>query len=361
MTPTRRRTGLIPGWLSLALAVTFVLSGIAVSFFAFLTIEAVVAAAQQPFNPLDEAAESAAATALPPLPQDGVAPIATLPPGEPTPTPLPVFGDADEERINVLLMGIDRRPGEPFISRTDTMMVLSVNRRDNTASLLSIPRDLYVVIPDRGRDRINTAFVYGAQGNNPAGGAQLAMATVEYNLGINVDHYFMVDFNAFIEVIDTLGGITVEVPYDINDPTFPDMNYGYDPLYIPAGTHQFDGYTALRYARTRHQDSDFHRAQRQQQVLMAIRDKALSLGIDDLILRAPLLYQQIHDGIRTDLSLEQLIQLANIAKGIPSENINRAVLDHNYVTSYTTPGGASVLVLINESAAPLIAELFYDN
>jgi LCP family protein required for cell wall assembly len=357
----RRRSGLIPGWLSLALAVTFVLTGIAVSFFAFLTIEAVVAAAREPFNPLEEAAAAAAATVLPPLVQDGVAPVATLAPGEPTPTMIPAFGDSEDERINVLLMGIDRRPGEPFISRTDTMMLLSVNRQENTASLLSIPRDLYVVIPDRGRDRINTAFVYGAQGNNPAGGAQLALATVEYNLGVNVDHYFMVDFNAFIDVIDTLGGITVEVPYDINDPTFPDMNYGYDPLYIPAGAHEFDGYTALRYARTRHQDSDFYRAQRQQQVLMAIRDKALGLGIDDFILRAPILFQQIHDGIRTDLSLEQLVQLANIAKSIPSENINRAVLDHNYVTSYTTPGGASVLVLINESAAPLIAEMFYDN
>jgi polyisoprenyl-teichoic acid--peptidoglycan teichoic acid transferase len=240
------------------------------------------------------------------------------------------------------------------------MMLLSVDTEDNTASLLSIPRDLYIVIPDRGRDRINTAFVYGAQGNNPAGGAQLAMATVAYNLGVPVEHYFMVDFQAFTGVIDTLGGITVEVPYNINDPLYPDMNYGYDPLYIPAGAQHFDGQTALKYARTRHQDSDFHRAQRQQQVLMAIRQAVVNQGIDDMILRAPLLYQQFRDGVRTDLSIEQLIQLATSFKNIPAENINRAVLDHDYVTSYTTPGGAAVLVLINERAAPLIAELFYD-
>ncbi len=360
MSPQRRSSGILPGWLSLALAVAFVVTGVAVSLFAFLTIEAVVAAARQPFNPLEEAAQTAAATELPPLLQEGVPEVATLPPGEPTPTPVPITGLTDEGRFNVLLMGIDRRPGEPFISRTDTMMLLSVDTDENTASLLSIPRDLYVVIPDRGRDRINTAFVYGAQGNNPAGGAQLAMATVAYNLGVPVEHYFMVDFQAFTGVIDTLGGITVEVPYNINDTLYPDMNYGYDPLFIPAGTHHFDGQTALKYARTRHQDSDFHRAQRQQQVLMAIRQAVVNQGIDDMILRAPLLYQQFRDGVRTDLSIEQLVQLAGTFRNIPGDSIHRAVLDYEYVTSYTTPGGASVLVLINERAAPLIAKLFYD-
>lgn len=360
MSPQRRSTGILPGWLTLALAITFVITGIAVSLFAFLTIEAVVAAAREPFNPLEGAAQAAAATVLPPLVQEGAVEVATLAPGQPTPTVMPSLGLSQEGRFNVLLMGIDRRPGEPFISRTDTMMLLSIDTEDNTASLLSIPRDLYVVIPDRGRDRINTAFVYGAQGNNPAGGAQLAMATVAYNLGVPVEHYFMVDFQAFTGVVDTLGGITVEVPYNINDPLYPDMNYGYDPLYIPAGTHHFDGQTALKYARTRHQDSDFHRAQRQQQVLMAIRQAATSQGIDDLILRAPILSQQFRDGFRTDLSLEQLVQLGRIAMNIAPESINRAVLDHDYVTSYTTPGGAAVLVLINERAAPLIAELFYD-
>lgn len=360
MSKQHRSTGIVPKWLSIALAVTFVITGIAVSLFAFLTIEAVVAAAREPFNPLEVAAAAAAATVLPPLVQEGVVEVATLPPGEPAPTMVPSIGSLPEGRFNVLLMGIDRRPGEPFISRTDTMMLLSIDTDENTASLLSIPRDLYVVIPDRGRDRINTAFVYGAQGDNPAGGAQLAMATVAYNLGVPVEHYFMVDFQAFTGVIDTLGGITVEVPKDIYDPLYPDMNYGYDPLYIEAGTHEFNGYTALKYARTRHQDSDFHRAQRQQQVLLAIRQKVVNQGIDDMILKTPVLYQQFRDGVRTDLSLEQLIQLANFTKTIPAEKINRAVLDHEYVTSYTTPGGAAVLVLINERVAPLIEELFYD-
>jgi len=229
-----------------------------------------------------------------------------------------------------------------------------------SASLLSIPRDLYVVIPGHGRDRINTAFVYGSGGNDPAGGAALAMQTVSYNLGVPIDHYFMVDFNAFIGTIDTLGGIDVYVPYDINDPTYPDMNYGYDPLFIPAGQHHFDGATALKYARTRHQDNDFYRAERQQQVILALRSRILGLGAAELIRQGPTLYGRIREGIRTDMSVEQMLQLAQVAKDVSDDNLRNEVLDLNYVVTHTTEAGASVLVLINEAAAPLIEALFYD-
>lgn len=349
----------IPTWLSLLLSVTFVITGIIVSIFAFLTVEAVLAAARQPLNPLEAAAIEASGTELPPLVQEGAIPTSV--PNEPTPTPIPeVEGLRDDERITVLLMGIDRRPGEPFISRTDSMMLISVNPADDTVSILSIPRDLYVVIPGRGRDRINTAFVYGSQGNNPPGGAALAMQTVEYNLGVPVDHYMMVDFAAFIRGVDAIGGIDVEVPFEIYDPQYPDMNYGYDPLHIPAGMQHFDGELALKYARTRHQDNDFYRARRQQQVLMAVRSKLLSLGAGEMLRQAPFLYRQLEEGVRTDLSLEQMLRMATTLKDIPSENIRSEVLDHNYVTGYRTEGGASVLILINEKASPLLQELFYN-
>lgn len=356
----KNRSTLLPTWLSLLLSVVFVITGIVVSVFVFLTAEAVLAAARRPFNPLEEAAIDAASTELPPLVQEGAVPTSS--PDEPTPTSIPIVaGDLEnDERITLLMMGIDRRPGEPYISRTDTMMLLSFNPRTDVISVLSVPRDLYVVIPGRGRDRINTAFVYGAQGNNPAGGAELAMQTVEYNLGVPVDHYLMVDFSAFIRAVDALGGIDVDVPYDIYDPDFPDMDYGYDPLYIPAGPHHFDGLTALKYARTRHQDNDFYRARRQQQVLLAVRSKALSLGPAEMLRQAPFLYRQLEDGIRTDMSLEQILTLANALKDIPEDNIKSAVLDTEYVVGHRTAGGASVLVLINEKAAPLIQELFYD-
>ena len=295
------------------------------------------------------------------LEQEGPALVPVLVPGEPSPTIIPTSAAlVSDERTNILVMGIDRRPGESFISRTDSMMLISVDPEDEKAAILSIPRDLLVMIPGHGRDRVNTAYVYGSTGNNPAGGAALAMRTVEYNLGIHIDHYVLVDFSAVTKGIDTLGGIQVYVPVEINDPTFPDMNYGYDPLYIPAGSQQMDGRTALKYARTRHVDNDFGRAARQQQVLLAARDKALGLGIASLLARAPDLYKRVEQGIRTDLSLEQLVELSRTASGITSENIRNEVLDGNYVSPFITDQGAQVLVLDLDKGTPFIRSLFYD-
>ena len=262
--------------------------------------------------------------------------------------------------MNILLMGIDRRPGEAFVSRTDSMMVISINPETDSASILSIPRDLYVQIPNYGQDRINTALVYGSREGDYLDGAALAMQTVSSNLNIPIHHFVLVDFGAFVRIIDILEGIDVEVPYDINDSLYPDMDYGYDPLYIPAGLHHFDGQTALKYARTRHADSDFNRAYRQQQVLFAARAQALNLGFGELLLRAPSLYREVEDGIRTDLSLEQILRLAKTVGDIPSANLRNAVLDQDYVSSYRTPGGASVLLLNVDAALPMIQDLFSD-
>jgi LCP family protein required for cell wall assembly len=354
----RANQSILPAWLGYALSVAFVFSSIAVVIFAYLTFQVIW---NRPLNPVEQAAVEVAGIGLQ-LDQSGPPPVPTLLAGQPTPTLIPTMEPwQGAERINLLMMGIDRRPGEAFISRTDSMMIVSINPTQKTASILSVPRDLYVVIPGRGRDRINTAFVYGSTGNNPAGGAALAMQTVEYNLGVDIDHYVLVDFSAVINGIDALGGVDVYVPSDISDPTYPDMYYGYDPLYISAGQHHFDGELALKYARTRHVDNDFGRAQRQQQVVLAVREKALGLGVTSLIARAPTLYQQLEQGIRTDLSLEQITRLALTASDIPSENIRNDVLDYDYVTSYRTEAGAQVLVLINEKAAPLIADLFYDD
>lgn len=348
------KNNILPNWLAAALTVAFVLSGIAVIIFAFLTVQVIL---RRPVNP-EESAIQIASVDLD-FNQVGPAAVPTMPIGQPTPTLIPTNEPwQGTERVNILLMGIDRRPGEAFISRTDTMMLASIDPETNSVSILSVPRDLYVQIPGYGRDRINTAFVYGSQGNNPIGGAALAMQTIEYNLGVPVHHYAMVDFSAVTKGVDALGGIDIYVPYTIDDPTYPDMGYGYDPLYVPAGQHHMDGNLALKYARTRHGDSDIHRAQRQQQVILAVRNKALALGVADLIKRAPVLYQQLDSGMMTDLSLDQLLKLGRLASDVPTENIRNEVLGFDYVSSYRTPQGASVLVLDNQAAAPLIDSLF---
>lgn len=350
------RNPVLPGWLSVLLSIAFVLASFAVIIFSYLTLQIVW---KRAINPVEAAAADVAAVELE-LDQEGPQPLLVMAPGEPTPTLIPTSEAREaDERTNILVMGIDRRPGESFISRTDSMMLISIDPQEEKASILSIPRDLYAVIPGFGRDRINTAFVYGSAGDNPIGGAALAMNTVEYNLGVPVDHYVLVDFSAVTKSIDALGGIVVNVPFDIDDPTFPDMNYGYDPLFIAAGLQQMDGRTALKYARTRHVDNDFGRASRQQQVLLAARDKALGLGITGLLARAPELYARVEQGIRTDLSLEQIVELARAVSGIESDNIRNEVLDQNYVSPFITEKGAQVLVLDPTAAELLIQEMFY--
>jgi len=351
------RQPVLPTWLSFILSVAFVISAITVIIFAYLTSQVLWTRA---VNPVEAAAADVANVELA-LEQEGPAPVPVINPGEPTPTLIPTSEAVEgDERTNILVMGIDRRPGESFISRTDSIMIISVDPENNKAAMLSIPRDLYVMIPGHGKDRVNTAFVYGSAGNNPAGGAALAMRTLEYNLGIHLDHYILVDFSAVVKGIDTLGGIDLTVPYEINDPKFPDMNYGYDPLYIPAGYQHMDGQTALKYARTRHTDNDFGRAARQQHVILAARDKALGLGIVDLLSRAPELYKRVEQGIRTDLSLEQIVQLARTASGISAENIRNEVLDGRFVSPFLTEIGAQVLVLDPDKGTPFIQGLFYD-
>lgn len=338
------------------LSVAFVISAVAVLFFAYLTVQHLV---DQPADAAggvggqgQGAPEEGGALAPVPIVEGATSVV---------PTPLPTLAAWEgTDRINILLLGIDRRPGEAFISRTDSMMVISVNPKNDTASVLSIPRDLYVQIPGYGQDRINTALVYGSREGDHVDGAVLAMQTVSYNLNIPIQHFVLVDFGAFVRVIDILEGVDLEVPYDINDSMYPDMEYGYDPLYIPAGMNHFDGDLALKYARTRHADSDFNRAYRQQQILFAARDKALRMGLGELLMRAPSLYREVESGIRTDLSLENILRLAKTVGDIPSGNIQSAVIDQNYVTGFRTPAGAAVQLLNTETALPMIQALFSD-
>ncbi len=263
-------------------------------------------------------------------------------------------------RFTVLVMGLDRRPGETGLAyRTDTMMLVSVDPTNSAIGILSIPRDLYVEVPGYSQlQRVNTPMVLGEL-QQPDYGPQLAMQTVQYNLGIRVHDFVAVDFQAFIEFIDAIGGIELDVPYNVNDPLYPDMNYGYDPFYISAGRQTLDGQTALKYARTRHGDSDFLRAQRQQLVMYAVRDRLLnSESLPQLIVQSPGMWAALQDNIFTGLTLEQVIQLGLYVKDIPAENIRTGVINEAYAVNYTTPQGAQVLVPDRTRIGTLMVETF---
>ena len=259
------------------------------------------------------------------------------------------------DRVNFLLMGIDLRPGETGPARTDTMIVVTLDPVAKNVGMLSIPRDLWVTIPGFGENRINTAYFSGEATKYPGGGPALAEKTIQYNFGIPINYYIVINFVGFRKMVDALGGLTIDVPRDINDPAFPDDDYGYRPLYIKAGTQHMDGDLALMYARTRHEDSDFGRMKRQQQVLLAIKQQALTAGV---ITKIPALWAAHDNLVFTDLGLDKILQFAQLAKDIKSENITSRVIDESMAPSITTPGGAMVLWPDRDKIRALIEELF---
>ena len=284
-----------------------------------------------------------------------------------TPTPdltSPSLVWKGKERVNVLVMGIDQRPGEEGAFRTDTMLVLTLDPVTKTGGMLSIPRDLWVPIPGYGVGRINTAHVLGQLNNHPGGGPALAAETVEANLGIRIHYYVRVDFNAFVELVDRLGGIDITVEEDIDDPKYPSQDpadpYGYDPLHIEAGEQHFDGETALKYARTRHSaGGDFDRAERQQKVLRAVFDKVKRLDmLPTLLAQAPQMWGMLQDSVETDLTLDQIVALARLASDVSPDDIETGVIDERYTLFYETDDGKQVLILLREKMRELRDDLF---
>lgn len=265
-----------------------------------------------------------------------------------------------QERVNILLLGIDVRCEEDGPTHTDSMMVVTIDPVGLSAAALSLPRDLWVEIPQFGVDRINQAYFKGEAFDYPGGGAALAVETVEATLGVPIDYYAAVNFNAFVDFVDLIGGITVDVPEPIDDPTYPDSCYGYDPFAIAAGEHQMDGESALKYARTRATvGGDVDRAGRQQQVLMAARDKVLRVDMAPrLLVRAPQLWQSFQRNVETNLTLEEAIQLALLVEEIPRDSIRLEVVNYSYVYNETTPDGQQVLVPNRDQIRALRDELF---
>ncbi len=250
-----------------------------------------------------------------------------------------------QDPVNVLLLGIDQRPGEHGYFRTDTMILLHINPKTGDVGMISFPRDLWVEVPGYWETRINSAHVIGDAKEYPGGGPALAKKTVENFIGQPVDYYVRINFEGFRKLLEEIGCIDIDVPKLIDDPTFPDDNYGYDPLYLEPGHYCMDADLALKYARTRHVDSDFGRMQRQQQVIMAIKDKVLSTGeLPHLVSRAPTLLNILSDSITTDMPLSKMIALANVARTLNLDNMRRLIINVNMVEPTITEKGASVLL-----------------
>ena len=226
-------------------------------------------------------------------------------------------------------MGVDNRPDEP-VARTDSIMVLTLNPKTGAAGMLSIPRDVLVNVPALNDTiKINSAHVYGEIYKFPGGGPELLRQTVAELIGYPIDYYVRINFDGFRQIIDLVGGVDIEVAKDIKDDLYPDENYGYDPLFIPAGRHHMNGTLALKYARTRHVDSDYGRAARQQQVIMALKDKLSQPGqLAGLLPRLPGLALALANSVQTDMPIDKAIALARTVDQVDLKNPTRIVVDN---------------------------------
>ncbi len=235
---------------------------------------------------------------------------------EPTPTQVPLPSWDGTSRVTILLIGSDTR-GSREVARSDTLILVTINPETKQVSMLSIPRDLLVTIPNYGKDKINAAYAYGS--TTKLTGPGLAAATIEYNFGVTIDYFAEVDTGGLARIIDTLGGVTLDVATPIKDDEYPGAGTNYIRVLFQTGLQHMDGTTAVHYARTRHDDSDFARGDRQRQLLMALRAQAVGL---DLLPKAPTLLSQLGDTFRTDLSPHQLLALAKLGSNVTSDDVH---------------------------------------
>ncbi len=256
-------------------------------------------------------------------------------------------------------MGSDQRPeetNEP--SRTDALMLLRVDFINKHASLLSIPRDLWIPLADLVYydiqfGRINTAYYFGEKFGMPGGGVEILKRTIFLDFGIPIDHYFLIDFQGLVNIVDLLGGIELDVPKAIYDPAFPTDDYGTILFELDAGLQHLEGITALRYARTRRQDSDTERIKRQQAILVAIADKLLQA---DTLTIIPALYETMNGSFETDLSLTEILWFASHGIGLSTSDLRTYSIDQTMLIPYITPGGAHVWLPKPEKIDALVWE-----
>jgi len=259
-----------------------------------------------------------------------------------------------QEPVSVLVLGSEVAPGYAGPNLTDSMMVLALDPNAHTASLLSVPRDLWVNIPGFHSQRVNTALE-----NTGIAGAEL---TVEKYVGVPVEYYAIVNYTALVKLVNDVGGINVDVPYKIYDPNFPNAAENKNTLFeLPAGMQHMGGKTALKFARERHvfADGDIQRQRDQQLVLYALKSALLQ---PQNLIKLPQIIGDMENLVHTNLPYADIPHLAEAALHVPSSAIRSGVFDYSSgaVTNYTTSGGADVLLLHQRVAHGIVQNTFGD-
>ncbi|NDJ62814.1 MAG: hypothetical protein GYB67_16960 [Chloroflexi bacterium] len=266
--------------------------------------------------------------------------------------------------INIMLLGNDGELTNDGFLRTDTMIIVSVNRTTGTVSMLSFPRDLYVYIPGWTMQRLNLAFIHGQSIGWTDGGFGLLRQTIFYNFGINIHYYAMVNLEGFRNIVDAVGGVELAVDCAIQDLALigaevPSGAYQVndDPEYVlPVGYYEMTGAEALWYARSRGNSSDFDRGRRQQQVLRAVWRQVRENG---LLAQVPQLWAEGSQFIETNLAFEDILGLVPYALNLDPSRIENFTFTYTYhTTPWQTPDGEAVQ-LPNRETLRFMLEDFY--
>lgn len=254
-------------------------------------------------------------------------------------------------RVNILLLGIGG-PGHDGPDLTDTILLASIDPINKKATLLSLPRDWWAKIPGNGSQKLNAAYPYGkekskskAESDKNKAGLELVDNTLQPMLGVPIHYHAVVDFKAFEQAVDAVGGVTINVPEQLYDPSIAWEN-NYNPVIAKVGSQTFNGHRALLYAKSRETSTDFARAQRQRALLVALKDKGLSLGTLANPVKISSLLSSFGNNIYTDLSLNDLLRLRQIGSEIPSSAISSIDLvtpPHDLLTTGNI-GGLSVVL-----------------
>lgn len=249
-----------------------------------------------------------------------------------------------EKTENILVLGQDQRPGwESW--RTDSIMVIAMDRENGQVGIISIPRDLRVDIPDYGQERINVADYIGEKRGYLGGGPALAGRVISETFGIPTQHYIRIHLNGLVKLVDALGGVTVTLDCPLYEATPKDAEMTeYVPWSLPAGDVFLDGATAQKFVTYRHVTTDFGRSQRQQQLIWALRNRALQI---DLLPRLPQLWSALSDLYTTDLNLIDVVRLAQFGMELDPSKIHGLQFSMNALKEYVTDQGEWVLAVDN--------------
>ena len=247
--------------------------------------------------------------------------------------------------MDILVVGMDSRGNEGAVARTDSIMIVNVDADRVKVSVLSIPRGLFVTVPRYGSQMINTANFLG-EVDEAGTGMDLLSRTIQDNFGIEIDGYIRMDFAGFESMIDAVGGVDIDVQYIVEDYDYPTADYGTIHVRFETGWQWLDGERALIYARTRHGDDDYRRAERQQQVLSAFVSRSINPLAWGKILFA------LNRSVETNLSFWDTMMIAPTAF-LSTGRFNQLVINRDYILA-----GTNGPIPDYNKIAPFIAENF---